>query len=188
MQILRDSLIQIVSQHSEDDEALLKEVECLVQSKGERVLPILLHLFTHLEFDDRESKQIWEDILQNHRNLNSTLGREVKLITSICDYFLSIRKSFTNPKVVELQLFEEANHNSKCDGHPLVGLLAGHGLGRQEPRLLQVAPPRLSSEIPRSVRADRGIFSCIGVTRASQITLITCDTAWRGCVVGLGSV
>ncbi|MCA9484742.1 MAG: diguanylate cyclase [Nitrospina sp.] len=115
MQILRDSLIQIVSQHSEDDEALLKEVECLVQSKGERVLPILLHLFTHLEFDDRESKQIWEDILQNHRNLNSTLGREVKLITSICDYFLSIRKSFTNPKVVELQLFEEANHNSKCD-------------------------------------------------------------------------
>lgn len=115
MQTLRDSLIQIVSQHGEDDEALLKEVELLVQSKGESVLPILLHLFTHLDFDAKESKQIWEDILQNHRNLNSTLGREVKLLTSICDYFLSIRKSFTNPKVVELQLFEEANHNSKCD-------------------------------------------------------------------------
>lgn len=120
MQTLRETLIQLINRFSEDDVTFLKEVEKLIQREGSEVYTVLLNLFTQLEFSDSEAKMVWEDILSHYREMNTALGRPVKLLTVICDYFLSVRKSFKSPTVVELKLFEEASHHSKCD--PLTGL------------------------------------------------------------------
>lgn len=82
---------------------------------------------------------VWEDILRHHYKLNALVGRQVKLLTSMCDYLMSVKKSFKNPTVVELKLFEETNHHSKCD--PMTGLFNRNYFTEA-----------LSSEISRSKR------------------------------------
>ncbi len=118
--LLRHSVIQQINEYSGDDEALLQAVDRLVQEEGESVLPVVLNVFTQLDFNNEEAREIWNDLLRHRRDMSTTLGRPVKLVTAVCDYFLTVRKSFKNPKVVELKLFEEAHHNSKCD--PMTGL------------------------------------------------------------------
>lgn len=120
MKTVREFLIQLIGRFSEDDTGFLKEVDRLIKSAGNEVYPVLLNLFTQLEFSEQEAKIVWEDILRHHYKLNSVVGRQVKLLTSMCDYLLSVKKSLKNPTVVELKLFEEANHHSKCD--PMTGL------------------------------------------------------------------
>lgn len=62
---------------------------------------------------------VWEDILQHHYKLNSMVGRQVKLLTSMCDYLLSV-KIIKESNSRWTQAFEETNHHSKCD--PMTGL------------------------------------------------------------------
>lgn len=139
MKSVREYLIQLIGRFSDDDTGFLKEVDRLIKSAGNDVYPVLLNLFTQLEFSEGEAKMVWEDILRHHYKLNSLVGRQVKLLTSLCDYLLSVKKSFKNPTVVELKLFEEANHHSKCD--PMTGLFNRNYFTEA-----------LSSEISRSKR------------------------------------
>ncbi len=81
---------------------------------------MLLNVFTQLDFTRDEAKGIWEGILKHRKEMSDSFKRQVNLLTAICDYFLTIKKSFHYPKVVELKVFEEANHFSKCDS--LTGL------------------------------------------------------------------
>jgi len=120
MEPLRNSVIQKINQFNEDDEGFLNAVDRLVAAEGDPVFPVLLNVLTQLEFSDGEAKEIWDDLLRHRKDMSVTLGRPVKLVTAVCDYFLTVRKSFQNPKVVELKLFEDAHHNSKCD--PMTGL------------------------------------------------------------------
>ena len=70
----------------------------------------LLNVFTQLDFDQVEAKGIWQGILKHRKEMSDSFKRQVNLLTAICDYFLTIKKSFNYPKVVELKVFEEANH------------------------------------------------------------------------------
>jgi diguanylate cyclase (GGDEF)-like protein len=117
---LRDSIIGFMKDHGEDEEKFLKELEQIVQSEGDLIFPVLLNIFTQLDFNQGEAKDIWKGILKHRKEMSQSVKRQVNLLTAICDYFLTIKKSFNYPKVVELKVFEEANHFSKCDS--LTGL------------------------------------------------------------------
>jgi len=98
----------------------LKELEQIAKSEGDMIFPVLLNVFTQLDFSQDEAKDIWEGILKHRKEMSDSFKRQVNILTAICDYFLTIKKSFNYPKVVELKVFEEANHFSKCDS--LTGL------------------------------------------------------------------
>ena len=98
----------------------MQDLEQMVLSEGDMIFPVLLNIFTQLEFNPVEAKVIWEGILKHREDMSQSFKRQVNLLTAICDYFLTIKKSFNYPKVVELKVFEEANHFSKCDS--LTGL------------------------------------------------------------------
>ena len=106
--------------HGEDEEKFLQELEQIARSEGDLIFPVLLNVFTQLDFNQEEAKEIWEGILKHRKEMSDSFKRQVNLLTAICDYFLTIKKSFNYPKVVELKVFEEANHFSKCDS--LTGL------------------------------------------------------------------
>jgi len=106
--------------HGEDEEKFLQELDLIARSEGDLVFPVLLNVFTQLDFSEPEAKKIWEGILKHRKEMSDSFKRRVNLLTAICDYFLTIKKSFNYPKVVELKVFEEANHFSKCDS--LTGL------------------------------------------------------------------
>jgi diguanylate cyclase (GGDEF)-like protein len=117
---LRESIIGFMKNHGEDEEKFLQELEQIARSEGDLIFPVLLNVFTQLDFNQGEAKEIWEGILKHRREMSDSFKRQVNLLTAICDYFLTIKKSFNYPKVVELKVFEEANHFSKCDS--LTGL------------------------------------------------------------------
>ena len=117
---LRESIIGFMKNHGEDEEKFLQELEHIARSEGDLIFPVLLNVFTQLDFSENEAKEIWEGILKHRKEMSDSFKRQVNLLTAICDYFLTIKKSFNYPKVVELKVFEEANHFSKCDS--LTGL------------------------------------------------------------------
>ena len=119
-QPLRESIIGFMKSHGEDEEQFLQELKRIARSEGDLIFPVLLNIFTQLEFDQSEAKEIWEGILKHRSEMSDSFKRQVNILTAICDYFLTIKKSFNYPKVVELKVFEEANHFSKCDS--LTGL------------------------------------------------------------------
>jgi len=117
---LRESIIGFMNIYGADEEKFLQELERITQSEGDVIYPVLLNVFTQLDFDQDEAKEIWRGILKHRKEMSDSFKRQVNLLTAICDYFLTIKKSFNYPKVVELKVFEEANHFSKCDS--LTGL------------------------------------------------------------------
>ncbi len=119
-QPLRESIIGFMKSHGEDEEQFLQELKRIARSEGDLVFPVLLNIFTQLEFDQGEAKEIWEGILRHRNEMSDSFKRQVNILTAICDYFLTIKKSFNYPKVVEFKVFEDANHFSKCDS--LTGL------------------------------------------------------------------
>ena len=120
IQPLRESIIGFMKNHGEDEDQFLQELENIAETEGDSIYPVLLNIFTQLDFDHEEAKEIWHGILKHRREMSDSFNRRVNLLTAICDYFLTIKKSFNYPKVVELKVFEEANHFSKRDS--LTGL------------------------------------------------------------------
>jgi two-component system cell cycle response regulator len=141
VQPLRESIIGFMKNHGEDEEKFLQELEEIARSEGDLIFPVLLNVFTQLDFNQGEAKEIWEGILKHRKEMSDSFKRQVNILTAICDYFLTVKKSFNYPKVVELKVFEEANHFSKCDS--LTGL---YNRGYFE--------ESLSGEISRSRRYD----------------------------------
>lgn len=120
VQPLRESIIGFMKDHGEDEEKFLQELESIARAEGDLIFPVILNVFTQLDFDQDEAKGIWEGILKHRKEMSDSFKRQVNILTAICDYFLTVKKSFNYPKVVELKVFEEANHFSKCDS--LTGL------------------------------------------------------------------
>lgn len=120
IQPLRESIIGFMKDRGDDEEKFLQDLEQMVLSEGDMIFPVLLNIFTQLDFNPVEAKEIWKGILKHREDMSQSFKRQVNLLTAICDYFLTIKKSFNYPKVVELKVFEEANHFSKCDS--LTGL------------------------------------------------------------------
>ena len=112
---LRASLIQQLSAYSQNEDEFLRHVDSLAGTQGEKVYPVLLNIFSQLDFKDDEARSIWQDMVRHRQQMMDSMARPVNLTTAICDYMLTVRKELIHPKVVELNLFEETSHYSKCD-------------------------------------------------------------------------
>ncbi len=112
---LRASLIQQLNAYSQNEDEFLRHVDDLAGTQGEKIYPVLLNIFTQLDFKDNEARSIWQDLVQHRQHMMDCMVRPVNLTTAICDYMLTVRRELIHPKVVELNLFEETNHYCKCD-------------------------------------------------------------------------
>ena len=112
---LRASLIQQLSAHSQNEDEFLRHVDNLAGTQGEKIYPVLLSIFSQLDFKDDEARSIWQDLVQHRQEMTDFMARPVNLTTAVCDYMLTVRRELVNPKVVELNLLEETSHYCKCD-------------------------------------------------------------------------
>jgi len=112
---LRASLIQQLSAYSQNEDEFLSHVVYLAGTQGEKIYPVLLNIFTQLDFKEDEARLIWQEMVQHRQQMMDAMVRPVNLTTAICDYMLTVRRELIHPKVVELNLFEETSHYSKCD-------------------------------------------------------------------------
>jgi len=112
---LRQSLMEILKADKAEEADIQELLENLAQKHGDVVFSAWVHLLTQLEFSDREARDIWIGTLRHKSEMEKQMNRPIYFVTALCDYLMIIKKSFHQPKMVELELFEETTHSSRCD-------------------------------------------------------------------------
>jgi len=121
MKRIRDAVVNVIHKHAGNDEQLILELDQIVQETGENLTySIFFNILTHLDLKPEIAQACWRQILTHRQDMGHKLGREVNLRTVICDYFCSIDKTFKNPVVVEIHVFE--NHLNSLKFDSLTGL------------------------------------------------------------------
>ena len=92
----------------------------IIQGTGPEAYSVIFHVLTHLNIQPKEAKKCWQEISAHRLKMIQALDRDVNLRTAICDYFCTINKSFKNPVVVEISIFEKRLNAYKYDS--LTGL------------------------------------------------------------------
>jgi len=93
----------------------------------------------HLKVDDAEAELLLGRVLDHRRSLAGDLGRDPGLRVAAMDYLTNIERRYENPKIVEMDEFEETERSARTD--------ALTGLGNR-----RVFHETLDAEIRRSRR------------------------------------
>ncbi|MBT3921609.1 MAG: diguanylate cyclase [Nitrospina sp.] len=120
MNDIRQTIIDSLNCNLSENSEFLETIQNLAETEGEETYPILLNILTHLEFNTKDAKSNWHQIIKHQSLLETKLERPVKLITAICDYFSEVSKNLQTPTMIELQVLEETRKVSRSDG--LTGL------------------------------------------------------------------
>lgn len=121
MKEIRDAVVNAVHKYAGSDERLIDEVNRIaVETAEKNVYSIFFNTMTHLDLKPEIAQTCWREILNHRQDMVHKLGREVNLRTVVCDYFCSIDKTFKNPVVVEIHVFE--NHLNALKFDSLTGL------------------------------------------------------------------
>jgi len=118
---IREQLLDIFEQYSDDDVRLIDELHALTKREGKGVYSYIFQILTNLDLQPAAAEKYWHEIISHSKTLSGAMGREVNLRTVICDYFCSINKSLHNPKIIEIPLFEKTTKSLTLDN--LTGLL-----------------------------------------------------------------
>ena len=120
MPTTRESVLKCLFNYADDDDKLIGALNDIVQNTGPEAYTAIFHVLTHLSIEQEEAQQCWHEIISHRAQMVKALKREVNLRTAICDYFCSINRSFKNPVVVEISIFERRLNAYKYDS--LTGL------------------------------------------------------------------
>ncbi len=113
MKRLRDTIIDCFYEFK-DNELLISELGKIIDQEGTHAIQVILHVLTNLNLDPIKAEKSWNEILSHRQELTAKIGRKIDLRSTICDYFYS-NHSLSNPKVVEIQVFEKAIQASRYD-------------------------------------------------------------------------
>lgn len=80
---------------------------------------VILSLITNLEFGETEAQKQYHSIIQHKRILSAHIKRDVGFRVACLDYLLNIDNRMINPKVVEVEHFEQLLERVKQD--PKIG-------------------------------------------------------------------
>ncbi len=117
-----ESIQKYILERSADasDDEFVEQLNDLIEKGGEKSCQIAMRCLTNLELSSEESRKCWDDVLIHRQKMKNLLGREVKLMTVMCDYLCSQAKVLKNPQLVEINAFDKVVKESTHDG--LTGL------------------------------------------------------------------
>ncbi len=95
-------------------------IESLRREREPTLYSDLIHALTHLHFKEHDARIHWEEILKHKTALSRNLGRDVGVTVAILDYFTNLHRQIENPKIIELEAYEESLSSTATDG--LTGL------------------------------------------------------------------
>jgi len=117
----RNRIVSLLNEDELNSAFLVEEIDRVNTPKLRRTFcSNCLELFVHLRFDEETAKRHWDGIFANHRNLCSSLSRQVGLRLAVFDYFLNLNRCLDNPILVEIRLFRNTEQQAMVDG--LTGL------------------------------------------------------------------
>lgn len=117
---VKGELLALLDEDTHNEERILSRLSQVHTETGIQVHSALLLILTHLMLEEEEARAHWNAILQHRINLITRIGRDVGLRVAAFDYFINVNRKLTRPRIIEMEMFEEAERSSAQD--PLTGL------------------------------------------------------------------
>jgi diguanylate cyclase (GGDEF)-like protein len=112
---IRQNLLDLLDEDLHNQKRLLEELDHVAAETGVKAHAALLLALTHLPFDEAEARAHWEAILKHHVELRKQTGRAVGVRLAVFDYFMNVNRRLVSPKLIELEMFEQAEKSSSSD-------------------------------------------------------------------------
>lgn len=72
----------------------------ILSESGDDLYVKLLFYITHQLFDEKDSKLLWNEILDHKKAISALLGRNVEISVATLDYLTNIKSEIKNPKLI----------------------------------------------------------------------------------------
>jgi diguanylate cyclase (GGDEF)-like protein len=100
----QDKLRGLIAERGE----LLEQVaDRAVGGDSDWLYRFILKFLTNLDFNEEEAKNHYFRLIEHRCMLNEKLGRDAGLRVATLDYFTNVQKLMKNPRIVEIDFFEE---------------------------------------------------------------------------------
>ena len=101
---LRDQLLQLLAEDTQNTERLLARLEAISRESGVEAHAALLLILTQLAFDEAEARDHWEGILAHRHGLSLALGRDAGLRVAVLDYFMNVNRRMAQPTLIDVEM------------------------------------------------------------------------------------
>ena len=96
-------------------DALVAALQDLAEQESAVVYAESLYLLTHMRFEPDEAQEHWQAVISHRQELEDAVGYAMDLSVALVSYFVHVSGKLTNPKVIELKLFEETRASAYRD-------------------------------------------------------------------------
>ncbi len=113
--VLVEALYKLIYRNALDSRKLASELARLQRRYGDEVFTELIYLLSHLRFEPREAKEHWDQVSDHRTSMAERLGVPVDLRVALVSYFVEVNRQLKNPKIIELQVFEQTQASAYRD-------------------------------------------------------------------------
>ncbi|UCF80925.1 MAG: diguanylate cyclase [Acidobacteriota bacterium] len=117
---VKETILPLLEDGAVDGGRLMREIESLKEKQSIEAYSLLLLLLTHLRFGEAEAEEHWRAIMHHCETMSKNLGRDVGVRVALMDYFVNLNKKLSNPKLIELTMYEQIERSAVTDS--LTGL------------------------------------------------------------------
>jgi diguanylate cyclase (GGDEF)-like protein len=116
----RDRLLALLADDRPDADRLTARLREIRSLDDVAAFSSALTLLVHLDVGEAEAEKLMQDVLRHRTEMQRALRRDPGLRVAAVDYLSNVERRLTNPKIVELSLFEQTERSAVTD--PLTGL------------------------------------------------------------------
>jgi len=107
----------------------------LARECGDEIYTEALYRLSRLELTPDEARKTVESILHHQDGLCQALGRNVSMVTAMCDYFMQVNPMLRDPVLVEVNLLRQREENAYRD--ELTGLYNRRAFNQEIPKEME---------------------------------------------------
>jgi len=107
----------------------------LAQERGDEIYAEALYRLSRLELSPAEARETIQAILLHQDGLCKALGRNVSMVTAMCDYFMQVNPMLREPVLVEVNLLRQKEESAYKD--ELTGLFNRRSFNQEIPKEME---------------------------------------------------
>lgn len=111
----RAKLIHLLSEDHADPIIWVSRLRSFREFESAPAFATAVRVLFQLELNDTEAEKLLDLVLQHRLALRASLGRDPGIRVAAMDYLSNVEHRYANPKIVEMEEFEETERSAKTD-------------------------------------------------------------------------
>jgi diguanylate cyclase (GGDEF)-like protein len=113
--LFKQEILQILNDNISSEELILEKIDILSKKSEKGFFSDLFNVIASLDIPEEEASHLWNQILAHSQNMSQRIGRPIGFRVAMLDYFTNKKKLIKNPKIIEVDKFEEVIKHSIID-------------------------------------------------------------------------